>query len=82
MKLKCFTWLCFEEKILTWHNLLKVGFHGPIISWLCKMDLKDISHSFIHWEMPFFKGIWSGLQRLLQLFDDWYGITFNDWYGI
>lgn len=76
MKLKCFTWLCLEDKILTWKNLLKRGFYEPSICLSCKEDFEDISHVFHHCQ--FYKRVWNELQSLLQLSDDWYGLSFND----
>jgi hypothetical protein len=34
-KIKLFTWLLLEDKILTWDNLQRRGWSGPSICYLC-----------------------------------------------
>ena len=39
LKLKCFMWLVVHNKLSTWDNIRKMGFHGPHKCSLCKEDL-------------------------------------------
>ena len=79
LKLKCFLWLCLENKILTWDNLLKRGFTGPGLCLLCKENEETISHLFIH--CSFYKSVWVevckylNIKVFLQWFDSlWFAI--------
>lgn len=46
VKNKCFLWLCLQNKILTWANIQRRGFHGPGISTLCLAADEGIQHLF------------------------------------
>jgi hypothetical protein len=46
LKVKVFIWILLEERILTWDNLTKMGFHGPSICVLCKEREENVLHLF------------------------------------
>jgi hypothetical protein len=52
LKLKLFTWLVKENKILSWENLQRRGFEGPSYCPLCKKDSETVFHLFVR--MSFF----------------------------
>jgi hypothetical protein len=56
LKVKLFTWLMLEQKILTWENLLKRGFVGPSKCVLCGLKEENVKHLFV--ECSFTKDIW------------------------
>ena len=47
-KISCFIWLSLRNRILTWENLQKRGFHGPGICALCCSDEETVEHLFIN----------------------------------
>jgi hypothetical protein len=47
LKIKLFTWLVVENKILSWKNLQKRGWVGPGICSLCKQSNESGKHIFI-----------------------------------
>lgn len=55
---KCnfFLWLVAQRKFLMWDNLLKRGFQGPSICYLCMHNEEDCSHLFFL--CPFSREIW------------------------
>lgn len=61
LKLKCFTWLTFFYKILTWSNLQKRGFVGPGICLLCFKAAETTDHLF--GTCYFFLSIWILLEK-------------------
>lgn len=44
LKLKCFSWLVLNDKVLTWNNFVHRGFIGPSTCMLCKQNLEDVEH--------------------------------------
>lgn len=46
LKIKCFEWLCINQKILTWGILQKRGFNGPSWCCLCHADRESSLHIF------------------------------------
>lgn len=47
LKMKCFTWLAFFDKILTWPNLQKRGFEGPAVCCLCRGGGNNLSFVWV-----------------------------------
>ena len=47
-KLKCFYWLLLENKILTWKNLRKKGWHGTGFCPLCRKGEDAVEHLFMN----------------------------------
>jgi hypothetical protein len=56
LKIKLFTWLMVENKILSWENLQHRGFNGPGICNLCKMQTESTHHLFM--ECAFTLEVW------------------------
>lgn len=50
-KIKCFLWLVVENKINTWDNIVKKGWHGPNRCCLCKLNSETVRHLFV--DCPF-----------------------------
>jgi hypothetical protein len=46
-KIKLFTWLAIENKILTWDILQQKGWEGPSICQLCSSDSETMLHIFV-----------------------------------
>jgi ribonuclease HI len=70
-KIKLFMWLAVENKILTWNNLQHRGWIGPGRCQLCKGDIEDTSHLFIH--CPFTKLIWKKIKTIKKYKHEWKG---------
>jgi hypothetical protein len=47
LKIKLFTWLIAENKILTWDILQRRGFLGPSYCQLCKKSMETTYHLFV-----------------------------------
>jgi hypothetical protein len=47
LKIKLFTWLLAENKILSWEILQRRGFSGPGICLLCKLNVETTQHLFL-----------------------------------
>ena len=45
-KISCFIWLSIRNRILTWENLQKRGYHGHGICVLCCKDEETVEHLF------------------------------------
>lgn len=56
---KCnfFSWLLVQKKCLTWENLHKRGFQGPLVCSLCLQNEECASHLFFI--CPFSREIWN-----------------------
>nr|CAD1829821.1 unnamed protein product [Ananas comosus var. bracteatus] len=48
LRVKLFLWLAERNKILTADNLVKRGWHGPIICVLCNTDAESLEHIMHH----------------------------------
>ena len=48
VKISCFIWLSLRNRILTWENLQKKGFHGPGICVLCYSKEETVENLFIN----------------------------------
>jgi len=73
LKLKLFTWLLMEDKILTWNNLLKRGWQGPGYCYMCKGNEETTIHLFVH--CPFTISIWCNFCTHLKVLGVWMGTT-------
>lgn len=69
IKLQCFICLRMENKVLTWNNLLKMGFYGPSISVLCRYEVEAASHLFDI--CTYFNNVWEECCSLLHFNDSW-----------
>ena len=43
-KIKTFLWLMMHRKILTWENLLRKGFIGPLRCCVCEVEEETMNH--------------------------------------
>jgi ribonuclease HI len=81
-KLKLFTWLLLENKLLFWDNLQARGWIGPSRCPLCKCNIESTQHVFIH--CTFAREIWTRLASILNFTLNWTGINilacFQNWY--
>jgi hypothetical protein len=78
LKIKLFTWLVAENKILTWKNLQKRGWVGPGICFLCKGSRETGKHLFVN--CPFTIAVWNRVKIALNLPSGWTGQTMNECY--
>ena len=46
LKISCFIWLAYHNRILTWDNLQRRGLSGPGICSLCYTNLETVNHLF------------------------------------
>lgn len=67
LKIKCFIWLLFNNKILTWENLQRRGKHGPSICLLCKSEEDSVCHLFF--KCNYTLDIWRTICKLLKIDD-------------
>jgi len=81
LKIKLFTWLVVENKILTWENLQHRGFNGPSYCILCKKSKETTHHLFF--ECSFLIAVWERVKTSIKLSRAWVGnfITkcFKNW---
>ena len=82
LKIICFSWLCFNNSINTWDNLLRKGWVGPNYCCLCLSSAKSIDHLFS--ECRFTKNIIAGLNSAFDRSIQWNEPTFTqnwvNWY--
>jgi hypothetical protein len=76
LKIKLFTWLVAENKILTWKNLQKRGWVGPGICFLCKGKRETGKHLFVN--CPFTISVWNMVKIALKLSSGWTGLSVNE----
>ena len=69
LKIKCFTWLCFKRRILTWDGLEMRGYSGPGRCCLCVIALETVDHFF--GECKFFLYIWKEVCKSLNVGFTW-----------
>ena len=67
MKIKLFSWLVHQRKILTWENLLKKGFIGPSNCYLCGTDEETIEHLLNL--CPFTSKVWDWVASIFRQTD-------------
>lgn len=78
LKVKIFSWLLLEEKILIWDNLHKRGFHGPNICPFCHLDSESFHHLFA--VCPFTAKVWSYVDDPYIHIQQGVYFSFQDWY--
>jgi hypothetical protein len=81
LKLKLFTWLLTENKILVWDILQRRGWSGPNRCILCKEDSETSHHLFV--SCLFFQQVWHHVTTSLKLSEQWLGPStfscFSSW---
>jgi hypothetical protein len=70
-KIKLFTWLVVENKLLTWENLQKRGWIGPSICPLCLLEEETGLHLFVH--CSFAQNLWQLITANYSLNTNWCG---------
>jgi hypothetical protein len=80
-KLKLFTWILLENRILTWENLQRRGRHGPGLCVLCQQDSETTLHMMVH--CKFAQHVWKEMLAVHNINGGWFGINlqmcFKDW---
>jgi hypothetical protein len=76
LKIKLFTWLALENKILTWDNLQGRGWEGPNICYLCLKEPESINHLLVN--CPFTQKVWQRIIGGLKMRTIWGGPSLND----
>lgn len=71
LKLKCFLWLCFHNKILTRDIIMKRGFCGTDMCFMCREAAKDNHHLF--YQCYFVREVWQAIRRWTSGSDLWLG---------
>jgi hypothetical protein len=61
LKLKLFSWLLVENKVLTWDNLQRRGFEGPSHCSMCKKESESVYHLFV--DCPFSNDVWNRVKQ-------------------
>jgi hypothetical protein len=83
LKIKLFTWLVVENKILTWDILQRRGFKGPGRCQLCNQSSESAYHLFV--DCSFVTEVWHNISISLSLTARWLGGTlsacFKSWYA-
>jgi hypothetical protein len=70
-KIKLFSSLLIEDKLLTWNNLLKRGWQGPRLCLLCRGNEETGLHLFV--QCPFTVSIWNKITIHFKLVFGWMG---------
>jgi hypothetical protein len=73
LKKKLFIWLAAENKILTWQVLQGKGWQGPGRCPLCKSEIENVDHLFVH--CRFIQTVWESLAICLNKHFRWNGRT-------
>lgn len=71
LKVKCFTWLMLENKIMTWDNVVKRGGVVLNICGLCTEGDKSVDHLLVSYY--FTKQVWWQVTRAFNISQDWGG---------
>ncbi|CAN1314319.1 Putative ribonuclease H protein At1g65750 [Linum perenne] len=66
VKIQCFLWLCYHNRISTLDVLQTRGFSFPNWCVLCRCGEESVSHLFIH--CPFVTPIWGKISSRLSIF--------------
>jgi hypothetical protein len=74
-KIKYFTWLFVENKILTWDNLQSRGWSGPSICSLCLKKPETVMHLLVN--CCFTQQVWFRIKKSLSLKTLWMGSSLN-----
>jgi hypothetical protein len=69
LKIKLFTWLVAENKILSWKNLQKRGWVGPGMCFLCNRSSETGKHIFVN--CSFTIAVWNRVTNELNLPRGW-----------
>jgi hypothetical protein len=81
LKIKVFTWLLMENRILTWENLQIRGWKVSRICAMCKKDIDTSQHLMLYF--PFAQRVWTRLMTSLKIIVEWTRgnifMFFNDW---
>ena len=81
LKLKLFTWLLTENKILVWDTLQNRDWSGPNRCILCKEDNETSHHLFV--SCHFSRQVWHQVNTSLKITEQWHGSMtfscFNSW---
>jgi hypothetical protein len=75
LKIKLFTWLIVENKILTWEILQRRGFIGPSYCHLCKKSKETTYHLFV--ECSFTLAVWNKIKSSINILGRWTGNTLS-----
>lgn len=59
-KMIYFAWLTFHNKNLTWENLMKRGWHGPSLCFICRSEGENNEHLFFECKKT--KQLWQALE--------------------
>lgn len=76
LKIKLFTWLLIENRVLVWPNLQTRGWEGPSRCYLCLLQCETISHLFIY--CPFVRAVWQLLDPSFPFYLTWTGTCVLD----
>jgi hypothetical protein len=81
-KIRLFTWLAIENKILTWDILQQKGWEGPSICQLCSSgDSDTVLHLFV--KCSFTRQVWDRIKSEQKLNSDWEGnsltVCYENW---
>jgi hypothetical protein len=76
LKLKLFSWLVGNNKLLTWEVLQRRGWVGPSLCLLCKAAPENLFHLLMH--CPFSKEVWHRITVHYNLLSSWSGSTIMD----
>jgi hypothetical protein len=81
LKIKLFTWLLTENKLLVWDILQKKGWSGPNRCILCKENSETSHHLFV--SCTFTQQVWKQVTETLTVTTQWQGNTasacFSSW---
>jgi hypothetical protein len=69
-------WIVLEQRIPTWENLVKRGFHGPSRCILCGIYKETVYHLFL--DCNFTKDIWYLILKELKCDGVWEGGHVSD----
>ena len=74
-KIKCFSWMCINDKVSTWENILKRGCVDPSIFQLCWCESESIAHLLV--DTRFGKAVWRIGTSSLGFVFHWEDITLH-----
>lgn len=81
LTLKCFFWFALLGRLKTWDNLLRMGWNGPNLCFLCKKDVETSHHLLVLCD--FTKKLWTSVCSMLIIEQAWGQESFDictlDW---
>jgi hypothetical protein len=81
-KIKLFTWLSVENRILTWDTLQRKGWQGPNICHLCFKEVESVFHLFV--SCSFCREVWNKIFKDFVIMTAWEGSSlcecFENWH--